>query len=312
VAIREGKWRCPYCSAVNRGAELSCGGCGATRAEDVEFFLEDQAEEVTDAKLLALAQAGADWLCESCQTSNRPEMGRCRNCGAERGTSPSRPVRDIRPERPAPPAPPPSRGGCLRWVVALALLALGFCAVASYFAFRKTEETVRVTGFEWTRAIDVEAWRAVRNQAWEGETPAGARVLSRERQVHHAEREQSGTERVKVGKRDLGNGFFEDVYEDRPVYRERPVYGTRVTYELETWVKDRTERASGSDRSPRWPDPGLRGREREAGRHETYVVLLEGRRRYRMELPQERWAALPPGQELRAVVQGGGRVLSLE
>jgi hypothetical protein len=163
-----------------------------------------------------------------------------------------------------------------------------------------------------TRAIDVEAWRAVRNQAWEGETPGGARLLSRERQVHHTERERTGTDRVKVGRRDLGNGFFEDVYEDRPVYRERPVYRTRIAYEVETWVRDRTERASGSDQSPRWPDPRLRGREREAGRHEAYVVLLQGRRRYRMELSQQRWGALSPGQELGAVIQGGSRVLSLE
>ena len=312
MAIREGKWRCPYCSTVNRGADLACSGCGATRDKDVSFFLEDAAPEVADPNLLLRAQAGADWLCQFCQTSNRPEQSQCRNCGVERGTSASRPLRDL-PAAPPPPAPlpsPPGRG-CARWVAVVLLLVLGLCGVVSYFSFRKTEESVRVTGFEWTRAIDVEAWRTVRGQAWEGETPSGARVLSRERRVHHTEREQTGTERVKVGVRDLGNGFFEDVYESRPVYRERPVHGSMISYEIETWVRDRTQRASGRDQSPRWPDPGLRGREREAGRHESYAALLQGRRQYRMELPQERWAALLPGQELLAVIQGGHKVLSL-
>ena len=54
------------------------------------------------------------------------------------------------------------------------------------------------------------------------------------------------------------------------------------------------------------------GREREAGRHETYVVLLQGRKLYRMELPEGRWAALAPGQELRAVIQGGSKVVEIE
>jgi rubrerythrin len=42
MAVREGKWRCPHCSAVNRGADLACGGCGATRDQHVTFFLSLQ------------------------------------------------------------------------------------------------------------------------------------------------------------------------------------------------------------------------------------------------------------------------------
>jgi len=86
MAIREGKWRCPYCSIVNRGASMACPGCGATRDEHVAFFLEDDAPEVTDEALLARARAGADWLCRFCGASCPPALERCRNCGAERGT----------------------------------------------------------------------------------------------------------------------------------------------------------------------------------------------------------------------------------
>jgi hypothetical protein len=120
-----------------------------------------------------------------------------------------------------------------------------------------------------------------------------------------------GTRKVKTGHRDLGNGFFEDVYRDEPVYRDHPVYRTRLTCEVRRWVPDRTVKASGRDQAPRWPDPGLRSGERETSRSETLVVVLNGKRTYRMELPEARWASLRPGQDVSALIRGGRSVLEL-
>jgi hypothetical protein len=314
VTIREGKWRCPYCSIVNRGADLACTGCGATRDKDVTFFLEDDAAEVTDDKLLAKAQAGADWLCLFCQTSNRPAADHCVQCGAERGTAPSRPVRDVpdQPPAPQPVASPRKKSGCGLIVGVVVLLALAFCSVCAYLSFRKSEDRVTVTGFEWSRSIDVQALRVVRDKAWDGEVPTGATVVSRSNEVHHTEHVQVGTHKVKVGRKDLGNGFFKDIYEDRPVYQDHPVYRARVTYDIPRWVADRTARADGHDQSPHWPDPGVGLSMREAGRHESYLVLLRGGRDYRFELPESRWSALRQGQSLHAEIQGGSHVLSIE
>ncbi len=317
MAIREGKWRCPYCSSVNRGADLACPGCGAQRDEDVRFFLEDDAPEVTDEQLLARAQAGADWLCAFCSTSNTPEARSCVQCGAEKGSSPSREVREIRDSRPLarPVAAPAGKGGrgCLVALVALLLLGLGFCGVASWLALRKTADTVRVTGLAWERSVQVQALRTVRESAWRDAVPRGARVVSRSREQRSTERVQTGTQRVKVGVRDKGNGFFEDVYEDRPVYRERPVYDEKVTYDAERWVDARNEEARGGDRRPRWPDVRLGRNERESGRQERYLARLQGARRsYEMELPQSRWEQLEEGRSYEAVVQGGSRVIELK
>lgn len=315
MAIREGKWRCTYCESVNRGAELACSGCGATREKDVTFFLEDEAAEVTDEALLKTARAGADWLCLFCQTSNRPDASACVQCGAEKGSAPSRPVKDVpatpRPAAaPSPPAAPRGRG--CAWVAALVgLLLLGFCGLGLWQSLRKTDESVTVAGFEWSRQVKVEALRTVRESAWENELPRGARVVSRTRAVHHTEQVQTGTQRVKTGTRDLGNGFFEDVYEERPVYRSRDVYAQRLTYDIERWVSARNLEARGGDQRPRWPDVRLGRGEREAGREQRYTVVLQGQREYRLDLPEERWAGLRSGQRLQAVVQGGSRVVEL-
>jgi hypothetical protein len=319
MAIREGKWRCPYCSGVNRGADLACQGCGATRDEDVSFFLEDEAPEVADAGLIERARSGADWLCEHCGTSNPATAARCAQCGVEQGGARSREVRELRPGpplpalAPVPPATPVGRGFRLGCALLLSLLA-GFCAISSYFALRKTNENVTVAGLEWERSITVEAYRTVRDEAWEGELPSGARALSRSRQVHHNEREQVGSERIKVGVKDLGNGFFEDVYESRPVHRERPVYRDRVTFEIERWVQARSERASGADANPRWPPLALARGEREGPRSESYVVVLRGAKRsYRYQVRDPaRFAQFRPAQEFEAVIRGGSTVLELK
>ncbi len=296
---------------------MACVGCGATRDKNVGFFLDEDAEEVTDEALLARARAGADWLCRFCGDSNTPDRGRCRNCGAEKGAAPSRAVTEVPPGSPLPPPParaaatPPSRRR-FHPVVAGVLLALVALAVlAAYLGLRRTQETLTVAGFEWERHVAVEAWRTVREQAWEGGVPSGAQVVSRRQEVHHTERDQVGTRRVKSGHRDLGNGFFEDVYRDEPIYRDRPVYRTRVTYDVDRWMPDRTVRSSGQDHAPRWPDPGLRSGEREASRGEKLVVVLSGKKTYRMELPEARWSALQPGQSLSGVIRGGRSVLEV-
>lgn len=317
MAIREGKWRCPYCSSVNRGADLACPGCGAQRDKDVSFFLEDEAPEVTDEKLLARALAGADWLCAFCSTSNIPDAASCVQCGAERGTAPSRQEREIRvsppPARPVAAAAGRGGRGCLAALVLLLLLGLGFCGLATWFSLRKTSDTVRLTSVSWERSVQVQALRTVRESAWREAVPSGARVVARSREQRSTERVQTGTQRVKVGVRDKGNGFFEDVYEDRPVYSERPVYAEKVTYEVERWVDLRNEQARGGDRRPRWPDVRLGRNERESGRRERYRAQLQGARRsYEMELPQSRWEQLEEGRSYEAVVQGGSRVIELK
>jgi hypothetical protein len=59
------------------------------------------------------------------------------------------------------------------------LLLVAFVVAAAYFGLRRSEETLTVAGFEWERKVAVEAWRTVREQAWEGSVPSQARAVSR-------------------------------------------------------------------------------------------------------------------------------------
>jgi hypothetical protein len=232
---------------------------------------------------------GTDWRCRFCGTWNGPGAGHCRSCGAVRAAAASAPA-DVPPAASAPVA---TRRGGRGPVVAAVVLVAGLVALAVYLARRPGAEAVTVTGFEWERSVEIQDHETVREEAWRDEVPEGARIIARRRQVHHAERQQIGTR----------NG--------QPVYRERPVYGQRVAYDMEKWSVARTLKASGKDKSPRWPDIRLNLGEREGRRSESYVVVLQGRGVYRMKVPREQWLGMREGQIGSAVVQKGGVVLEL-
>ncbi|MBW8874838.1 MAG: zinc ribbon domain-containing protein [Acidobacteria bacterium] len=351
MAIREGAWDCPACGRKgNRGPEKFCGGCGRPRGPDVKFYLPDEAPEVTDAEALKRSQAGADWICPYCNADNPAANAFCSGCGAPRDGARTRAVVD-HPlnEKPATPGPQPLavpvRGGGSFWKKGFGLGCLGLLGLVVLLIFlgRPKSTTLTVTGHHWARTIAVEVQKPVAEQAWEGEVPSGARVLGSSREVHHVdriqtgtrtrtrtvtERVQTGTQRVKTGTRDLGNGYFQDVYQDRPVYqdrshqetyqepvyREQPVYRQRIRYEIEKWVRDREARAEGGGLAPAWPDPGLAPKQRESGRQELYEVLFkdaDGRPAHYRAPDEQAWRRLEEGRSYKGKVKSDGEVVEV-
>lgn len=324
MAIREGAWDCPFCGMKrNRGPEKFCGGCGAPRSPEVRFYLPEDAREVDDPLEQERARAGPDWSCAFCGGDNKGWNGFCTGCGSAREAGSARAQVQHGPEAPRtaeeaaaralpsppPPAPPaPSRGsGPLARLAggcgALGCLALLALVLLLVFLSGTHEESFRVTGAHWERVVSIERQVPVQEQAWSGAVPPGARELSRRQEVRSHRKVQigsetrtrsvskqvpSGTERVKVGTKDMGNGYFEDVYETRtvyrtvqeteryqePIYREEPVYDVRITYEVQKWQEQRQARASGEDTQPRWPDADLAAGEREGARTEKYSLAV--------------------------------------
>jgi hypothetical protein len=351
LAIREGAWDCPVCGRKrNRGPDKFCGGCGSPRGPEVQFYLPDDAPEVADAEALKRAAAGPDWICPYCKADNPTGNAFCSGCGAPRDGAKTREVVERRfdapPPSPKPLAAPPQGSGGSRLKKGFGLGCLGLIALVAFFVFlgRPKPTTLTVTGFHWLRTIAVEELRPVADQAWEGEVPGGARILGKSREVHHvdhiqigsetrtrtvSERVQTGTERVKVGTRDLGNGYFEDVYENRPtyenrsreetyqqpVYRDQPVYRQRVRYEIEKWMSDREARAEGQDHAAVWPDPRLGGKERAGKREEAYEVLFrtaEGEPATYKAPSEQVWRSFEIGRSYKGKVSRDGKVVEVE
>jgi hypothetical protein len=340
--IREGKWRCPGCGNKNRGRNVKCGGCGQAR-ENVEFEYDESAEEVTDAGELAVAEGGADWVCAYCSTSNRADAGKCGQCGGARDEGRAREVADVPPageetaqafhggDREETPGVPP------------ALTKLGF-GILALFVFlwwgcRTHEEKLKLANASWTRTIAIESYGPVVETDWD--VPSGGRVLSSSREIHHydkvpdgtrtverhyTERVQRGTKRVKTGTKNMGNGYFKDTYENRPVYetvsrtrretetvyRNVPVYRTKYRYEIHKWTKCRDVATSGLDTNPQWGAVQLTANEREGPRASTYEIRLAGGgKEFRYTPSEAQFTKMKLGEAYRVEVSGFGSVTKL-
>ncbi len=333
MAIREGKWDCPQCGFKgNRGSEQKCRGCSKVRGNEVQFYVDDDAAEVADEAQLAKAAAGADWICQFCDAINPATGKQCRSCGAER-TEKKRAQKEILDQ--PPPAAPPKKSRTGLFVGLGALLA---AVVGGWLVCSPSEKVLQLAEVSWERTVEVEAYGTVREEAWKDELPTGARVQSTTSKVHHTnkvqtgtktvsktveEKVQTGTRTVKVGKKDLGNGYFEDitkqepVYEKRsrtvteqePVYREDPVYKDWCTYDIDKWHKARVERAGAKDGSPRWPDTRLAGdKEREGAKTEVYRAVFKdpkGKTYEWKKAPLDAWQKLKVGEGYKVVVKLG-------
>lgn len=336
--IKEGRWRCPNCAALNRGQDVKCPGCGQAR-ENVEFEYDETAAAVTAADELAVARGGTDWVCAFCGTSNRAGQTVCRQCSAAASDGTKRQERDlplgpVAPARaPAPSSPWPGR------------LLLGFVALLlllGWIGSRESNRQLTLESASWMRTIEVEQQLPVKEEGWS--LPAGARELSRTQAVHHYvsvpigtrpvtkvthEKVKVGTRKQKTGVKDMGNGYFKEIYEEVPVYEQRrrehvvqetvyrkdPIYQTRYTYEVMKWKTVRTEKAAAEDTSPVWPDSKLGPGDREGTRAEGYRCVFKDDAKgeqHTLDLDAATFITLKIGDRVAGVFNGFGKLLRLD
>ncbi|MCP4443681.1 MAG: hypothetical protein GY810_32655 [Aureispira sp.] len=207
-------------------------------------------------------------------------------------------------------------------------------AVLLFIGLRSSEVSVTVERFEWNRTIAVEKYKEVTEEAWE--IPSGGRELERFQAIHHHDRvsdgyvtktrtvsEKVGTEDYVCGKRDMGNGYFEDKMCTRDVYRDReetyreevfkkvPVYRTKYKFAIFRWKKINPVKTSDSNKNPEWGDVShIEANEnlREAGRKEVYTIVVrdEKSETHRHDISRSKWDRLTIGQSLKANRGGFG------
>lgn len=334
MAVREGAWDCPLCGRKrNRGPHKHCAGCGKPRDVSVPFYLPEDAREVEgDEK--RKAAAGPDWTCTFCSSANAGDAQFCGECGADRrDLAMTRKVTETR-TTPAPvasstPVKAAKTGGMCCSLGCGGMLVFLLLVI---WLGRPVEKTLRITGHEWRRTIQTEVFRTVTEDAWEGEVPPGARRRSSRRELHHVNKVQrgydtrevskevkTGTRKVKVGTRDLGNGYFEDVYEEKPIYKtvrekvrepryvDEPVYRTKHVYEIDKWVPGTALSSRARDLAPVWPAVRSARNFRESGRQSTYVLFFADDQGHTYELEttdEAKWRAQPDGKRVKAMVSG--------
>jgi ribosomal protein L37AE/L43A len=347
TVVKEGVWDCPNCgSKGNRGSFKCCRNCGKPRGEDVEFYLPDDARVVTDLDELQKASRGPDWKCQYCGGDNRADFSHCTGCGSPGEGAPLRAVKEERLDGkpPAPSEPPPVKKspfgliacGCLSIFALFMLIGIILCWPKASIG--------TVSGHRWERSVDIERNVTVTESAWEREVPTGARIVSRSRELHHNDRVQtgtvtktrtvkvkvqSGTEKVKTGQKDMGNGYFKETYETRPVYKEEsrtetyqdpvykevPVYKMKMTYQIDRWQISTSARLAGDDRNARWPAVRPESRQREGAKKEAYYVLFTGPKgesfTYKAANVNE-WQGFEKGQKYRVRVNNKGNVTKIE
>jgi len=224
-----------------------------------------------------------------------------------------------------------------------------------YGAFIKTTTVdLSVTNMTWERQIEVEEYRTLTREDWDH--PGDARVISRRQKIHHYDQVKtgtrieeytvshqvpSGTDTVQVAcgttTVDNGNGFFEQetkycdqevtTYEtvhevkqrEVDVFKDVPVYKTWYVYEIDRWVTDRFDIASGESSptgvEPHWPLSTADGSKERTGdeRHEDYEVELvdtEGRS-FNESLDYGRWSLLSEGQTVTGEQTRRGKLRSV-
>ena len=300
--IIEGRWNCLSCGAQGvLGRHKSCPGCGNPREHGSETSFDfgpshesgaATAETVTDAALLQLAAAGADWHCGFCESGNRGDTATCRNCGADRADAQPLPPPAALPVPLVAEVPRRRR----RWPYLLVLgmlVSCGFC----FWAGSTHEVDGRVESRAWTRVVTRQVFTAVEKQGWKDELRVARSVMPVDGRgevagvddVRGCVRRQKGTRQVPDGTRrvcdtksrrvacgseercrveDQGNGFAREVchdvtkycsesYEDcrdETQYRTEPVFGEQCTYRTWEWRDDVTRTARGTTDTPRWPE----------------------------------------------------------
>jgi hypothetical protein len=357
---REGKWRCTAekqyeigpCNHVNRGSALLCEKCHAHRPKNVQFFLDEDAEIITDRKELEKAKAGPNWKCYHCNYDNIAANFHCVHCGELRikedeewlGMEQELKVKKVEPNRAT--VKPKKKVSPLAKYILFGAAGLALFVGIYFIFFSTTKLEVEVSGFNWEREIEIEKFTTVIEEDWD--VPSDGRVIDSERRqsgtkdvYDHSEYYeepiyedvQVGTQQVECGTIDKGNGFFETQYCDEPVYerqqvgtetveekiyREEPVYDTWYTYEIDVWKYERSVSSSGKDKEVGWPKYNLANKERAGPKNETYIIELNvldeqsDRKKLSYSTSFNEWSQIKEGDHYIAVVKSNGEVTKLK
>lgn len=190
-------WRCPACKTEAKGRDKVCPTCRrAKTSAEVDYMPGGEVSyeaRVRDEAILRQAEAGADWFCKFCSSSQRKLDGTCEQCGAGQDQAKAHePIGPISQRTPATPIVLPKARPQARsfrtFSVALAVLTV---VAVGWFAVRPVRKTGTVESMHWSRTVGIERHTSHAEEGWT--PPLGAE------DVRAIGVFPNGTDRVRVG-----------------------------------------------------------------------------------------------------------------
>lgn len=320
--VYEMLWDCGYCDAKkNLGVtHRFCPNCGSPQDPTRRYFPpESEKIAVQDHTFV-----GVDKMCPACSSPMSAKAEFCGVCGspmdaakAAKLVAEGESVRERKFVGDAPKTPPPeppkegmsalAKGAILFFVAAIVCCGL--------FTFWTKEGSVTVTELTWTRTIEVEEFKTVKDGAWKESTPNNARFPRCYEKKQSTEQVPDGQE-CKTVKVDQGDGTYKEKQDCKAKTKSVDKMGTWCDYEIDKWASKNTEKATGNGNKPEptWPAVNVTGCQslgctREGTKTETYTLGLtvEGEATT-CDVPRALWDASSPGKAYTAQIRmmGGG------
>lgn len=312
---REPDWLCEFCDSLNSAKNTHCESCGAERtAENLDYFSNI-------AKMEAKKQSHS----EDCEDEETSTYNYVENSYYSSNTK--------RKE---------TNFFSKNWkLFAIVPLIISVVIGAICLIFIPREENITINDIRWERSISIERYKTVEESDWS--VPSGGRILYTQQEIagyeevfdHYETYSKEvkkerlvGYEDYVVGYQDLGNGYFEEIIDQRPVYetyyetedyteavyRDEPIYKTKYYYEIERWVYERSVKTSGADKNPYWGELNLNSDERESSRTEYYYIayINEKGKKKELSLKYEQWKELEVGDtvKIKKSLFGTGEVIT--
>lgn len=311
-------WICNYCGQLNSDDDDSCVFCGAPRTVENLNYFENKEKQKETAK-----PKSEDYTPASSSSTRDYSTGT--------HSSSDYSSRDYSSEIKLA-FSGVSSFFAKTWKPMLTVLLIAVSIFSIFWLLRPKEYDITVNELSWERCINVERYQTVEESDWY--LPSDGRLLYTREEYSHSEQVLdhyetktrqvakeyiSGYETYVSGYRDLGNGYFEEITDQRPIYetyyetetyqepvfRSESVYRTKYYYEIDKWLYERSVKTSGTDNSPYWGDPNLASDERTSTQSETYMVKgidIKTEETISFSLSLEDWSSLDVGQNLKVKI----------
>ena len=335
---RNPDWVCSFCDSLNSDDVTICHVCNASKADSERNYFENQKKLQEQKKRMEQIYANSDAMKED-DSPIAKETERSSNT-----SSYNQDYLDYHPTYPTQnnsfATPAKKKNSIFKskkfWGISAIVLASILLITGLVFLFLPKQAEGVVDGFSWERSISIEEYKTFQESDWS--LPPGARLERTQTEIrgyeqvldHYETKTRTYTEEVLdhyetvvVGYRDLGNGTFEEITEQKavyrtetktetyqdPVYRDEPIYATKYYYEIDRWTHSKYVKSSGNDKEPYWETYICKDKEREGTKSETYkiTIVTDDGKQETYTLDFNVWNNLNKGDKVKLKVHFGGK-----